>query len=255
MSLASRVTSLATRIGTEFKTVRGEFNGATRGNPARKYRVVAGVIRNMGSGWETIEDVGHRSTGIDSVLTNSDHIALNHTAIGVSRVLSLSVTTDEALAGTFDVGASVGLDVTRIYMRKRETLADHISYNGTDWTSTYNLFPGMTFSGGTLTIPHENVFGEFITNGVNGGNNMDVTITPRDGASANYLYSVAAGGVGNTSTQVTIRTLSGALVTTPNTNMRFMFSRGDYMRTINPADVNNTTFPGGNLWIYGVFET
>ena len=227
---------------------------AVRGDSGRYYRVLALALRNEGSGWGPISDASHRPIGVNSVSQTVNWIEINHAGLGATRVAGLVITPDETLAGALDVGPSVGLDVTRITLRRRETLADHISYDGTDWVATQGNFTGMTFSGGTLTVPHANVFNRAITGGVNGGNSMDVALTARSGASATYNYSIGPGGVGNTSLEVAIRNSSGALVTTPDTNMRFTISRGTYMRTLNPADVNTTTYPGGNLWVYGVFE-
>lgn len=225
-----------------------ELARSPQGESGRKYKVVAGVIRNAGSAggyWQPINDAGHRPTLIDSVSTSATAITINHSTIAATKVVSMIAIPDEVLIDAgFAVGASVGLGATTLYLsRQHPTYSDYISWNGSAWVSTNGVFTGLTFntSTGALVCNH-----------------------PTLGQAA--AFGVAAHAVGDTNRvvtstlsygSVTVKWLnsSGAVITTPNTGMGVYLSRGGHFETaVNPQAVDTTAFPNSNIWIFGVFE-
>ncbi|MGW4784240.1 hypothetical protein [Streptomyces sp. NPDC004230] len=86
------------------------------GEPGRSYRLISGTIRNTGSGWALLDESGHEPSGICAVVTNPDHIEIQH-PVGALKVSSVQVTPDETFAAAgLRVGISVGLDLSRIYL-------------------------------------------------------------------------------------------------------------------------------------------
>lgn len=79
------------------------------------YTMMAGVIRNEGKGWKLIQDEAHETLGIKSVSSDEEKIIISYDK--TSKVNSMSVSVDETMAAEgFTVGASVGLDVTYIFV-------------------------------------------------------------------------------------------------------------------------------------------
>lgn len=241
---------LAAQISDPGTTTRAALDGlyghAPLGVSGRRYRVVAGVIRNAGAApyWQPLNDSGHRPSLIDSVSTSTTAITINHAAIGATRVVSMVAVPDEALsAAGFTVGASAGLASTVLTLSRRHPqYSDFVSYNGTSWVSNNGVFTGLTFSGaGTLTANHPTLalaaaFG--------------ISAVPRGS-----LYRMASPGISFSYADLQFVNSAGAVVTTPNTNMGVYLSRGGHFEAaVNPQTVDTTAFPGSNIWVYGVLE-
>lgn len=82
--------------------------------------VVSCVLRQTaaGAGWEVIDDDGHHPSGVTGVVQHADRLELLH-PVGAVRVSSVQVTPDETYAArAVRCGASVGWDVSRIYLYK-----------------------------------------------------------------------------------------------------------------------------------------
>ncbi|MFF4834115.1 hypothetical protein [Streptomyces sp. NPDC001315] len=78
--------------------------------------VIAGTIRNTGSGWQLLDDDAHEPSGITGVTEQAGYIELQH-AVGAAQVVALTVTVDETYAKSgLRCGASVGLDHSFIYL-------------------------------------------------------------------------------------------------------------------------------------------
>lgn len=79
---------------------------------------LGGVLRNDGTGWEILDDAGHRPTGITGVTALADRLEVAH-AVGAVKVSSISVEPDEYYAARgYRVGASVGLAKTVLFIYK-----------------------------------------------------------------------------------------------------------------------------------------
>ena len=72
------------------------------------HRVVAGVIRNTGSGWELIGG-DHKSVNVTSVDNTTSAVRVNFSGIGASDVVTFVVGCDETYAGDYFVGSSVSV--------------------------------------------------------------------------------------------------------------------------------------------------
>lgn len=84
----------------------------------RRLAVLSCALRNTGSGWHLISDAAHEPSGITGVVQHDDHLEVQH-PVGAARVSSVQVTVDETYARQdLRVGASVGLDLSRIYLYK-----------------------------------------------------------------------------------------------------------------------------------------
>lgn len=222
--------------------------GLIAGDDGRSFRIVAAPLRNMGSGWAVISDTGHLPTGITSVSNDGTSITVGH-SIGATKVVGSAVVIDDSLAGLISVGASVGLSQSVLTLRRRTHLADYLSYTGSAWASLNGMMAVTAFSAGVATVEHENVFTP-----EKGGNSAVINVTGRAGTGGAYRYSVAASGWGNASLAVEVRSNSNALVATPDATMRFAVDRGTYVETVDPNDVNNATYPGGNIWFMAILE-
>lgn len=91
--------------------------GLIFGNDGNKYRLLAGVIRNTGSGWEFLDDSGHEPIGFTGVINNVDgSLQLEHDVDAV-KVGSLVATADETYSNYGIIaGASVGRDFSTLEM-------------------------------------------------------------------------------------------------------------------------------------------
>ena len=92
------------------------------GDPGHTYRIVAGTIRNTGSGWAYIFDAAHTPIGVDAgTITNIAGTPPNPGYLQIdygfqaSRVVSLVCGPDDTFAGQgITCGASVGLGYSRL---------------------------------------------------------------------------------------------------------------------------------------------
>lgn len=243
---------LAAQISDPGTTTRAAlddlYGHAPRGTAGRRYRVVAGVIRNAGSAssyWQPINDAEHRPTLIDSVTTSTTGITINYSSVAATKVVSLVAVPDETLsAAGFSIGSSVGLTETVLTLsREHPTYTDFVSYDGAAWTSNNGVFTSLTFSAaGTLTANHPTLalaaaFG--------------ISAVPKGST-----YRIASPGISYGYADLQFIDSAGTVVTTANTNMGVYLSRGGhYEATVNPQGVDTTAFPGSNIWVYGVMET
>jgi hypothetical protein len=85
---------------------------------SRRLNIVAGVIRRDVSSWRILSDSGHEPIGLKSVQSITDtkpRIRVNFEK-RFNKVISFSVTPDEAYAPLFRIGASVSFDYTDLYV-------------------------------------------------------------------------------------------------------------------------------------------
>lgn len=114
--------------------------------------------------WAFINDSDHQPVYFDSVYTDASSGRLTVRYPAVSKVLSFNVNTDESFARIpMQVGASVGLTTTTIWMYKTTLWSANIVGNG---TSTYTLNPGppsilqpYPSGGGAFTMTYDSASG------------------------------------------------------------------------------------------------
>lgn len=87
----------------------------------QKYKIVSGVIRNTGNGWELISDTAHEPLHIESVSNNNSAITIDY-SFTAKKVVSFVVTPDETFVRNgLNAGSSVGLDKSLIYLSEQGT--------------------------------------------------------------------------------------------------------------------------------------
>jgi len=218
-------------------------------NDGHRYGFIAGVLRNDGAGsgyWQPLTETStHRPVHIDSVVTDSGKIRINYGSLGANMTVSLVAVPDETLGRAgFTMGASVTPSYADIKMsRNMPPVADYVSFDGSQWVSDSGEFSNIWFSGGKIHLEHKAIASDMT---------YAVSITPRGGQ---YDYSVSpdASPTGSTFIEIGVRDHTGAYVTTPNTNMRFYLTHGAAKSVgLDPTTINTTTYPLGNIWIFGV---
>jgi hypothetical protein len=244
-----RLNNIEDGIELALQSVPSPSNGALMGTPGKKYKLVAGVIRNDGAAsyWQPLNDVGHRPINVGAVTTSTTGITIDYTAIGAVRVGSFVVGCDETFASAgFVAGASVGLTAATIELTKTTPFADYVSYNGTAWVSLNNVFTlayGIDKDGnsapGNLRATHP-----LLPAGLN---IWDINVVGRGATVPN------SNGGAETQMHVQFRDWAGTLLTVPTTDMKAFISHGATGR-LDPQRVDTTQYPGSNLWFFGVFE-
>lgn len=220
--------------------------GTFRGVPGKRYRTIAGVLRNTGAGWSPIQDATHEPTNLGVIETSATQITLNYPEINGLKVVSLVAVCDEVLADAgFTVGASVENNRTFLRIHRTSPVSDYITYNGTVWTSANgsSTFEAMS-PGGVLQINHPPVG--------NSSNIYDVSLASRGGVLSPALTNNGP-ALTLTSVRVEFKDWAGVTQTSPTTDMKLFYSHSGH-GTVDPTTVNTTNFPGSNIWVIGVFE-
>lgn len=214
------------------------------GANGRLYVVVAGVMRNPGTGWAALDDTIHRHANVESVNTGADSITVNFPSVGAKKVVSFVCTPDETLTKAgYACAASVSLTTAEITLARYTPMSDYVQYNATNgWTSLNGVFRNFSFSNGTLSMEHDPI---------GGSNFMDFQVTGRGDVLVSG--SAQAGGSTQTLTKIDFRDYAGALVTTASPSLRAYVSRGS-SGPVDPTTLTTTRFPASNIWFQGIFE-
>lgn len=209
--------------------------GTVVGTPGKRYRIVACVIRNTGSGFEFISDAGHVPVGVKNIVTTSTSITVN-LSFTANRVGSVVVVPDETFAKAgYVFGASVGLSSITIQGSQPGGFGDYVSYDGSAWASLNGLVTGFSFSTetGYLTCTHA------ATNPVSG------SFASRSLANRGVLDQMTV-----TTTRVAWVNSAGETVKTPSTDLRGWVTRTGTVA----LDPTKLTAANSNIWILGVME-
>ncbi|WNY15155.1 hypothetical protein SEA_MACGULLY_51 [Rhodococcus phage MacGully] len=224
--------------------------------PGWKQRWFLGAIRNLGASggyWQPISDAAHWPQGMPTVTTTTVGIEVNYDfmAAGIGTVI---VSPDETMsAAGWAAGASVARDKCTIKLGRKKTIADHVTWNGTAWTSASGVFTPTwsTANGGMLVLKHEKMFGH------------GYSVTPR-GYDVEAVIATAGATDPATETRIQLhsRATGAQIATTAEipANTRVYVSRTDALATnggqINPQSApDQTELPDSNLWILGVHHT
>ena len=217
----------------------------------KKVSMIAGVIRNTGSGWELITDSSHDNISIDpvdSVTNDASKIVVNYAGIGATKVLSFTIVPDETYAGLgYVAGASVGktfanISVSRVANNRAAALFD--------------------YNAGNVTVPYNQEYG--IESVSYDAANKFFAVTHQDYGSYHWTYTPiicprrACPPVAKIETATATETKfyfednTGVKVEPPN-GAQFTFTRGaDFIHQ--NVDPNTLTEAVGNFWFIGVFE-
>lgn len=185
-------------------------------------------------------------TGTVSAVNNGNGtVTITHPTVGATGALA---TVDNKTKHKTTLTSSTA---TSTIIESIVEFGGNISYDGTNWvvnTPTY-LKPTMVFSAGTLTVTH-NVFGAADAN---------VVVTTRDNATT----LCTMGNATSTNFTVVFRDYTGALITTPSTDMKFFYQGTQMMTRETPVgqilltrnhcklDANNFFAASGNIWLMG----
>jgi hypothetical protein len=206
-----------------------------------KYKFISCALRNTDGTWSTISDSAHNSMGVLSVAADTSKIRINYD-FTATKIHTLVCTPDESFAQRgITFGASVGTTYSDIYAgTPGRDIGGQIYYDGSAW----QIFNGaigiseVSFANGYLTITHDSC------------TDYLMQATPRDGG-----YTVKIGSYSATTTKIYFYNAAGTQITTPDTSMKFMFSkRGPAWKTIDPLTLTEVNYPASNIWVYGVFE-
>lgn len=215
------------------------INSALIGDPGKKYKVVACVIRNDGTGWKMIQDGTHQPLNVASVTSDTSYITIS-LPFTANKILSAVVTPDEVFAKEGVVfGNSVGRDsiIITAYAAPK-TVGGYLSYNGTNF-----VFSGMT--GGFEIGTFNTATGVLPLTHPNFGVNTLASVSSRG------PYTAKLESTGGASTQVVWYDNTGNVVKTPDTNMKAFVTRSLAGTIVAP---DNLTYPGSNIWVYGIYE-
>jgi hypothetical protein len=218
--------------------LKADDDGLVRGSDGKRFRVVAGAIRNSGTGFQLINDAAHTPVGIHSVTTAADgmSVTLKLTFQGAS-VGSVVAAPDETLAAAgYAVGASVGLGSITLFASQPGGFGDYVSWNGSKWVSLNGIVTSavMNASTGLITCTHANISSPY------GG-----SVTSRSLSKRASLEGTSA-----TTTTLYLVDSAGRPVKKPTTDNRFWITRTGARR----ATMRELARAGSNIWIYGVFE-
>lgn len=209
----------------------------------KKYKVVAGVIRNTGSGWTFLEDANHIKLNCDHVTNDISIITIDFTSIAAKKVISFIVTPDETydIAG-YSTGVSVGLANAIISIAMEPVqVGGYITCNGSEFAcANSNGIGTLTWASNKLKIEHTDL-------GSSDQVNQCPIIMPRYGKFVPAFATLA-----KDYTEVEFYDFTGTKITSLSSDLNFAFSRGpSHKKSVNP---NTLTDAIGNFWFLGIFE-
>lgn len=214
-------------------------NMSIKGIPNKKYAIVAGVIRNDGTGWKAIGD--HGSINIESVTINGDFIEVNYPSLGVIKVVSFVATPDETLVSEgYNFGASVGNTKASIKINRHITVSGYVSYNATSGAFEIN-----NSHKGLLTADWVNNYLHLTFNDT-APSYVVPSLSGRNGNRFPVVFSTN----GTTSLDIQFFNHDGTLITTPDVDCKVWIN----MHSFGSVSPNNLVSASGNIWLYGIFE-
>lgn len=208
---------------------------------SKKLKIVAGVVRNAGSGWEYINDSYHNPLNLSTVSVDSSGRLVINYGFTAEKVLSLVVCPDETFANKYLAGGSVGLSNTVINLyRMPQTYGGMVSIGNDVFNLTYSSFTSATLnaSTGEIRLSHPSL------SDLNAKEKFNITVN------APYNVRPHLGSQGNDYITLYFYDSDGNVLKT-FTSITFFASR-----IVNSTfvDATNVVDAGGNFWIYGVME-
>jgi hypothetical protein len=196
------------------------------------YDSLACVIRNTSGTWRFISDASHKTKLFSSITNLASNCArIIYTITDYTKVVCMIAAPDETYAREFVAsGCSVGLTSSDILLYQNKNLGGYISWNGSVWiVSAAFGVTSANFSGTRLTITHQPISGLIAT-----------------AVARNSIYDVQLDSIAATTTQVVFKDSNGTVITVPDTNMKFFFSRTSGFLALNASPI-----PVSNIWIKG----
>lgn len=200
------------------------------------YDYLAGVVRNTHGIWELVGGA-HDKKKIASVHNyGNSAMRIVYDRNDYTAVVSVIGTADETYAKNgVSLGFSAGVhDATCfLYKTSEPFVGGAIAWNGTQFIKLGGAF-SMQWVNNRLLITHEEI----------GGGTYNVSLQRRNVAG----YTVSAGSLTSTTTEVIFLDSSGNQVTTPDSLMSLYFERRG---GANQVVFNSMTYPNSNIWITG----
>ena len=219
----------------------------------KPHRIVAGVIRNDGSGWDFITDTTHQGDlNCVSVSTNVDgQLIIDYSDIDATKIISFVIVPDETFASLgYMVGASVGKTqaYVNIYQNEPNAIAGLVECKN-DQTITLDAN-----SSGITSVTWDSDLGsiQVIHDSMHDSRTAIPIITP-------YIYARALPRVASMSgTSVRIEFIdftTGTKLTQVSDKISFQIQRSDstYLKK-KMIDANTIINPNGNFWFMGIFK-
>lgn len=149
-----------------------EISERVQGANGKKVKMLGGVIRNVGNGFEFIHDSTHDSINfLPTIRHENSRIYLDY-EFNAKKVISMTVTPDEAFSSQgYKFGVSVGTNVAIIYAYKTDNIYGYFTKSGGNtpvFTPLAGYSKGITSvewdsAGNRLKINHEKSYSPFNT--------------------------------------------------------------------------------------------
>jgi hypothetical protein len=230
----------------------GIWAGASVGDASATVHLFQNLYGTVNLGTRAVASNTYFNGTLSAVLNGDGTVTVTHPSCGSASVGCYGGDTQG-----FDVRVQ-SYTATTVTFSSWVDFSGYIEYNGSAWTVSTQAFakPTMVFNSGTLTVTHETLATQ----------DAAVTVDGRDIAGGTNSVHVRPGQSTTTTFDVIFRDNAGAMVTTPNTSMRFYYSsvarvkREVPLGTINflrpncKLDANNVFSGSGNFWIMGAMK-
>ena len=229
-------------LSQQIATLNTALTALQQASNGKHYKFVCGTIRNSGNGWAVLNDSGHNPINITSVAVDSvtNSIEIGHN-IGATKVLSIIAVCDETFARLYDVGTSVGLDSTHVYIyRKAHSFGGMIIVNNHTPDLQYSDFTLNAFypdGGIRVNFPEPLTTAEAFRISTSG---MNCICEPFSIGFENAILKARNLTTGEVYTQANIP---------DNTRLIATFNVDE--KLVDPSTIVNAN---GNIWILGLLE-
>ena len=233
-------------------TVNQQLAEALKGKEGTNLKVIAGTVRNDGTGWKFIVDASHQADlNCDSVSADNAHVHINYASIDATKVVSFMVSPDESFAALgYFCGASVGVEQSSIKLYK--SVPKSVGCVATCTSSGFTVNPdniGITslvwdsfkFK---LRINHANLGSAYSTGGA-------PVILPY--VTGKFIPRTV--GINPLYTDIEFYNFSGTRIQALSDVLSFSFTRTtpeeNTTKLIDPTTIINAS---ASLWFVGIFE-
>lgn len=228
---------------------------------AAAYRMVGCVIRNTGSGFQVLNDAGHKPVGVAGVREVGGDIVIDY-EFTATKVISLVAGPDETYASRgYQVGASVGLSAATLRVGQNVLWSDYISWGllADGVTNGLKSFNNLAYYIGPSPTPSLAAQGwlryDF---------NSPVAFSPVGGTltTRNPLMPVVFEGAGASSSSpgalyggfnFRFVDLAGAPIIAPDLTQIKLWATMNSTFTRKPP-LSELVIPSSNFWVSGIFE-
>jgi len=226
-----------------------ELNNIGSDLPLSGYKVIAGVIRNTGSGWESIS--GHPLINIDSISESSTAITIDHTSAGGSEAVTFIAAMDDFWAGRYMCGFAGGnlISQIKIYKPTVSRVVSLITHTGN----------GNFTAGGGYSVSYDKVTTGILTLthpvGSATGNNIPKFWDLASTVGERTVHHSSQDSLSGTETKIVLLNMDGTQknIANPDTN-RFYIERNNPDITQVLVDPTTLTSTAGNIWIFGIVK-